>query len=43
MNRPIFAAALLPLLALPAYSQSPRASLQGLVSYPDGSPVPKLR
>jgi hypothetical protein len=40
MNRPILAAALLPLLALTAYSQSPRASLQGHVSYPDGSPVP---
>src|SRR5580698_531471 len=40
MNRPILAAALLPLFALPTYPQSPRASLQGLVSYPDGSPVP---
>ena len=40
MNRPIFAAAVLPLLALLAYPQSPRTSLQGLVSYPDGSPVP---
>jgi hypothetical protein len=40
MKRPILAAALLPLLALSAYSQRPRASLQGLVSYPDGSPVP---
>jgi hypothetical protein len=40
MKRPILAAALLPLLALSAYSQRPRASLRGLVSYPDGSPVP---
>jgi hypothetical protein len=40
MKRPILAAALLPLLALSAYSQRPRASLQGLFSYPDGSPVP---
>src|SRR5579863_865931 len=40
MNGSILAAGLLPLLALPAYPQSARASLQGLVSYPDGSPVP---
>src|ERR1700687_2643640 len=40
MNRPILAAALLPLVALSVYSQSPRASCEGLVSYPDGSPVP---
>src|SRR6202142_866569 len=40
MNRPILTAALLSLLALPAYPQSSRASLQGLVSYPDGLPVP---
>ena len=40
MNRPILAAGLLSLLALPAYPQTPRAYLQGLVTYPDGSPVP---
>ena len=33
-------AALLPFLALPGYPQSARASLQGLVSYPDGAPAP---
>jgi hypothetical protein len=40
MSRSILAAALLPLLALPGLPQSTRASLQGLVSAPDGSPVP---
>ena len=40
MNRPILAAALLPLFTLPAYPQSPRLSLRGVISYPDGSPAP---
>ena len=40
MNRPILAAGLSTLLALPVYPQDARESLEGLVSYPDGSPVP---